>query len=290
MRILKLVSVAFTLVLAANTFAAGKGSNPNGKPFIEIAGQIVEVEGEVSSLQDQVDSLVGRVDSLEARVTADETAITSLQDQNVVLQATIDAYADTTDALQLQINDIESTNVLLQGQIDAGDTLLQTQVDENQALITSLQMAINEVGDLQAQIDNNASLISILESEVDQINEGLALKQTIISGNCPNDFAVQAINTDGSVVCTANTDAGGVIPGLKSVWVVMYYDVEKQATHTTQDFCPTGYIASGAGLWWTWNFDIHGFQAVSNYGFYRVRNKTNYPSTYVTITTCLKVE
>ena len=81
------------LVFAGST--TNKGANPNGKPFIELGGQIIEVEGEVSSLQDQVDSLVGEVDSLEGRVTANEAAISSLQATSAGLQVQIDAIQIT---------------------------------------------------------------------------------------------------------------------------------------------------------------------------------------------------
>lgn len=280
------------LAFSSNAYSTGKGSNPNGKPFIELAGQIVEVEGEISSLQDQVDSLVGRVDSLESKVMANEGAIASLQNQNITLQATVDAYGSTTDSLQSQLTALEAENDNLLAQIEAGDANLQTQVDENNSLIISLQMSLSDISDLQAQIDNNANLISMMSSEIQQIQQGLALKQTIISGNCPDGFAVQAINTDGTVVCTSAGGEGSVT-NLTSVFVVGQYDVAPNATHTTQDFCPTGYLASGAGLWWAFNVDIIGFYAVTgsggvSYGFYRVRNHTNYITTYITATTCIK--
>ena len=279
------------LAFSSNVYSVGKGSNPNGKPFIELAGQIVEVEGEISSLQDQVDSLVGRVDSLESRVTANEDTIASLQNQNITLQATIDAYGTTTDSLQSQLTALEIENVSLLAQIEAGDTNLQNQVDENNNLITSLQMSLSDISGLQSQIDNNANLISMMTNEIQQIQQGLALKQTIISGNCPDGFAVQAVNDDGSVVCTS-TGGTGSATNLTSVFVVGQYDVAPNATHTTQDFCPTDYFASGAGLWWTYNVDINGFYAVTNngigYGFYRVKNNTNYTTTYITATTCIK--
>ena len=64
-----LVTTVFLMIITTPTaISAGKGTNPNGKPFVEIAGQIIEVEGEVSNLKDQMDSLVARVDTIEERV------------------------------------------------------------------------------------------------------------------------------------------------------------------------------------------------------------------------------
>jgi hypothetical protein len=60
------VAVVAAAMVTGTVFAGSttnKGANPNGKPLVEIQGQIIEVEGEVATLQDQVNSLVGRVDT-----------------------------------------------------------------------------------------------------------------------------------------------------------------------------------------------------------------------------------
>lgn len=49
--------IVISAASASTAWAASttnKGANPNGKPFVEIQGQIVEVEGEISTLQDHV--------------------------------------------------------------------------------------------------------------------------------------------------------------------------------------------------------------------------------------------
>jgi len=122
------ISTAMAVMIATPAFSAGKGATPNGKPFIEIAGQILEVEGEIANLQDQIDSLVERVDTVEERAVANETAITGLEAKNVELQELINAYGTDITALQSEVQALEDANVELQAAVDSGDASLQSQI------------------------------------------------------------------------------------------------------------------------------------------------------------------
>ncbi len=209
---LGMLAIAFCSQQASAGSNTNKGANPNGKPFIELAGQIVEVEGSVSTLQDQVDSLVDRVDSIEARVGANEDAILALQTTNVLLEGQITANAADVVSLQGQVLVLEQDNADLQLQINNlgdADGNLQVAIDSNSTLITTLNQSIQELGvSLQDQIDNNLDLIGVMQAEIGQINASLAMKQMIVSGSCLPDQSIQQIQADGSVVCAANNGGG----------------------------------------------------------------------------------
>ena len=98
----KLSLIVFSFMLAAgvsSTWAASstdKGANPNGKPFIEIAGQIVEVQNDISALEDKYNTVMDRIDALE----------TDLQGQIDAINAEIDLLRIADAALQPDIDDL----------------------------------------------------------------------------------------------------------------------------------------------------------------------------------------
>lgn len=202
---LLLIGVALPgLVFAGST--TNKGANPNGKPFIELAGQIIEVEGEISTLQDQVDSLVDDVDDLAQRVTANEAAITSLQATNVDLQAQITANQDGIADLQSEVAILEADNSDLRIQINAfgdADGALQAAIDTNAAWITTLNQSITDLGvSLQNQIDNNVGLIAVMQDQIDNLNVVGAERTRIENGVCASGETIYSYNpTTGDFSC-----------------------------------------------------------------------------------------
>jgi peptidoglycan hydrolase CwlO-like protein len=208
-----LIAITAVAVLCVGTVgAAGKGSNPNGKPFIELSGQIIEVEGEISSLQDQIDSLIGRVDSVEGEVDALGTAITDLEAQNVTLAAQITANTGDVLSLEAQIVVLHDANSDLQAQIDSNgdyDGALQGQIDSNDAEITVLATSIDTMQhSLQTSIDNNADLIAIMKDNIVALQTQIDMKQNVINGLCPDGSAIQEVLSGGSVVCESVSGGG----------------------------------------------------------------------------------
>lgn len=300
---LSLVALPIMVMLTnASAYGAGKGATPSGKPFVELNGYIHEIEGEVSSIQDQIDSLVATVDTIEDRVGANETAIADLEATNATLQSQIDANAADIATVEGQITDLEAANADLQGQIDAlggTDAALQQQIDSNEALITAYKLSIDTLGgNLQAQITNNLTLIGVLQAEIIEINEQLALRQMIISGNCPPGESIREVSPEGQVVCEVD-DAGAGGAGTLTAYTV--YVVTGYASPGGLVWgwptCPADTVLTGGGFW-TRTLTIHrshpSFSGApprpsGNYWNIAFRNDTNSADFGIAYASCLKL-
>ncbi len=277
---LRTAAIATSLLLLSSgavVQAAGNGSTPNGKPFVEIQGQIVEVQGTLMSLQEQIDAIVGNATSLEERLTLSENAILELQAENAALLAQINeltalALANGVDIAAMQV-EIET----LRGQITdlqalAGDHSADILALEGRIADLQSQIAANAAGlfTLQADVAANFDLIDGLQDQIDQINVTLAEKQDILDLACPVGWSLRVIDPDGIACEFDNSGIAGIARSIASVtgtvpgsytycterilgvcvwWQTDYYE------ETVTAHCQSGYSIVGGG-WFASSRDL----------------------------------
>jgi hypothetical protein len=212
-----------------------KGANPNGKPFVQVAGEIFEVHGEVSTVRDQVDSLVAHVEGLENRVSANETGIAELRAANLALQTQLDENDDVL-ALQAKVTQLEGEVQVLQAQMnDHEDGSLQSQIDINNSVIYSLKLTIGELSTLGDQILNNSELIGVMQNQVETLTAVATQQYNIVNGVCPEGETVSWYVEGEGFSCYRRIEEGDV----EVAYPVEYKSVTipKNGTLTTNPIC-----------------------------------------------------
>lgn len=256
--LLKVILVTALSVIGASIVnAAGSGSSPKGKPFVEIQGQFVEVQGQIKSLEEQMDDLVGRVDSIEFRVAANETAIAGLDASNVIIQQKIGDLIDVSASNSAEIADALAQIIDLQSQIDdlklAPDVNAQViadmaaQMNTFQTFITSNTEGLLT---LQSELSNNYALISAFQAQTDQINIEIAKKQDVLTGQCPNGTALVYFDGLGEIECESNDATAGIQRNTLTKIV--------QVTHKQSTFNPRT----------CWSYTTNPFTGVRDYFSY----------------------
>jgi len=289
---------SFSIATAA---PGGNGSNPKGRPFVSLAGEVVAVQGAISSLQDQIDILVARVDTVEQRVTADEVAVATLMNQMQALQALVNQNLTDITAIQNEVVGLQDQNTYLQSLIatNSGDIVaLQAEVNANAALVTTLEQAvllvqtnvINLGTSLQAQIDNNATLISALQDEINSINDALLFKQNLVNGICPDGSAVTQIMPSGSIVCGDITGGGGTTDQLVTVRSFSEITALPGRIANSGTDCPAGYQVTGYGYIYALGWDINNLaNTLPNRGYIEARNNNSYTDSMFHVVACATV-
>lgn len=249
-----LLAIFLVGIFTTSKVSAAKGNTPNGKPFIELNGQIIEVEGEISSLQDQMESLIGRVESIEDGLTAYSNAITELQNQNTVLSEQILLNGGEINALQETVATIENELLLLKQELenlnDTDETLLNL-INEKESMITALNQSISNLStSLQSQIDNNLNLIEMMQLQIEELETQISLKQNIITGSCAEGESLLSIEEDGSVVCdSGDYPITSVADYLEIKKITQSSPFMRGKSRLYQDIaCPNGYTAFSGGV------------------------------------------
>ena len=229
---------------------------PNGKPFVELQGQIIEVQGAVAeiearmteleqSVEEQVTTLTSevatlaeivaivgdKVDTFADTVAVNTRAIFILQRRTATLKKIVDEIASDLTTIQGSIDALTADNVDLQAQIDAGvaDAVsLQAQIDANTVLITDLEVAM---------ADNNFTLTG-----------AIATQTNIENGTCNDGESVVAVS-EGQIVCEVVNDTTTSSSAVVTLWRVsaLAYYAGNNYWHSAPE-CPAGSVLTGGGF------------------------------------------
>ena len=282
----KLLTIAVAITLSSTAFAASttnKGSNPNGKPFVEINGQISEVISSIEAHQAEYEAVLARVDAIEAldfqgQINAINAEITTLNNTAVSLQAQV---SDLSVIATTNGQDIEAMMLRL-GAIDDEIVALKTTTGDNTLAIADLEaeqltikesIALNAAG-LLATIDdleNNYATIDLLNARTAELEQEIALKQDDISGSCTTSGGVSAVADDGTLICNYTNSAGVLYRttanssyidldsysyqqsytyycgGWYSSYCTGYRTVYVNGSKSARATCPAGYTIAGGG-------------------------------------------
>lgn len=228
-------------VMAAST--TNKGETPNGKPFIEIAGQIVEVQNDIATLETAHQALIEKVDALgldlQGKIDAINAEIVLLKAEDVVLKADViniyNTLAEQGSDIVAIFSELSSVNnQLIALRNDTYDNtnainLLELDRDDIYLRLAALDAGIVTV---LGEITYNNNLISLvqsdvstLESEMDaaqnDVNILYATKQTDIQNSCPAGTSVNSIDNNGYLHCVTTNQVGNLDHWTDNLWVEM---------------------------------------------------------------------
>lgn len=270
---------ALTVLFPLTVFGAG-GATPNGRPFVEINGQIAEVKSDVSALEVKYQEIMFRVNALEGnlqgQIDALNSEISSLKDKNtlfaqqitdlVVLAATqgydIQFALSEIDRLQTAIDALESAGGDQAAAIAALESGLAAVKDDVAANAAGL---LGVIADAQV----NSNLLTKLQSDVSDLQTALAKKQQDIGTSCQSGYYAYGVADNGSLLCRQDQTSEGV-GALSRTTVYSYVDIDNiQETHCEVEvlgiclvehtityfgdryadvFCPEGYTVAGGGF------------------------------------------
>ncbi|WOH38066.1 hypothetical protein RI844_02175 [Thalassotalea fonticola] len=275
-----IICLSLAALLSTTALAGNNGSGPNGKPFIELAGQIVEVQSDISTLEDEHDALVAQVNKLEldlqGQIEAISAEITTLKATDASLQASlqskISALAEqgtAIDALISALTEVNSDLITLANTAEDNATAIESLETDKSAILDDIATLDGGISTAMAEIVDNATLIGMLEDDIAQLTEN---KQNDVQGSCPEGTSVVNVSDDGSLVC-GDINSGGTIKTLTVISAERDYNnsVEKIKTcvvpspsggcleFTTETNynlaagpvfaeCPEGYVVTGGGL------------------------------------------
>jgi len=133
----------FVLLLVLSLFAVSSFALPNGKPFIELEGQIIEVQDDVADLAAIVDVLLVDVDTLEGQVAALQG---SLLDLSIDVVANADAIALIETRLAQAEADLLTKQNIVNGVCSEGQAMVSVNVgiNDGQIICSDVSNAIDK--------------------------------------------------------------------------------------------------------------------------------------------------
>jgi len=250
--ILKKLLTVLALSLCTFVVSAGNQGAANGKPFVEINGQIAEVIDAIDDHIADYDATVRRIDALEldfqGQIDALSGEIAVLDAEAELLRTDITTASDLatqngTDiaGLTARLAEIDSAIAALEADTTGADNAAAITALEAEDLVIREEIATSSTG-LLATVDNlltNYATADMLNIAVQDLQNQIDTKQDDIIGNCGSG-AIKVVNDNGTVQCNFYNPAGDL---------VRYF-----RTSSYQDLDRTSYQQSytyNCGLWST---------------------------------------
>ena len=296
MRKLQTLFVMILVSLAGSPAFAASGGSPNGKPFVEINDQLVAVQGDIDSIKDQIESLTSRVETIEEAAAAvseklDQTIAVqaALSDLVVQIEAGTTTLATAVSDLQLERDSLATQLAALGG----SDEELRAQIDTNQTLILSLQVALtNGLDSVDNEIEQLNELAFYLGQEQSKIQAELDLKQSILDGACEEGEVVTAVSQEGIQCQLVKSQTGITVFQITATSVVPYSITNRPGVISVYEVrlgCPENSIAIGAQVSNNpSDLEVYGMSLSSRWAKIEFHRKY-YETAYVEVTAqCLK--
>ncbi|CAE6945589.1 hypothetical protein [Vibrio sp. B1FLJ16] len=223
--------ILINMLLGATSVAhAANDKLPNGKPFVllseqisevneqvsEVNGQVSEVENKLQALEDKYDAIIAEINTsiegLEGKISVINLKITDLEEKDAQLEEEI---AQTISDLESQGTDIATLveeYKALKAQLEALEASAVTSSElvaleaEIETVKGSITAVSTEVAGLLLDIEDNAALIALLQRDMKNLT--VAMENAIPQGECPQGQFLNAINEDGSIVCSGSDNSG----------------------------------------------------------------------------------
>jgi hypothetical protein len=238
-------------MLVASTWSAfaASGGSPNGKPFVEINGQIAEVQGQIATLEERMDNIFARVEKMGDRLSSAETGISLLVQENNFLRENVESLNAGLTSMEEIIGQLKAQTFSMQAELDEyGDRtgLLALEVESNQMLIGSLEASLgDEIAGLHSMIGLNAEAIAILSDAQRSLEGQLELKQKILNQTCDDGYEVRGYEA-GTLVCDKIVSKGG---GIELTQVMFYRELGYRYQTWIQDVNPWFMEKKYNGYW-----------------------------------------
>jgi hypothetical protein len=248
MKHLQLIILAASLSSVGVFAYAASGGSPNGKPFVEINGQITEIKMLQISIEERLTNYFSRIISLESATDVLGQNIADLENQNYELSQYMDnlnsglmTLSGVADHINERISSLEEWLVLQQGDV----ATLEAQLNDYYQLQILIQQELSVVlVELSDRISENQEVLSTLEFGLAEMQEALKFKQDIIAGVCPEGEVVYGIGSDSSLACASAASSSEI----------SYVTVYQVNTHTYQRYsewismkCPENTIIVSGG-------------------------------------------